>query len=89
MSSEQRDLRERIKAAFRTATDLEAFLIDYFPAIARRIPPDMEVEAQLNLLLKSLSEDQKSELGQILDTRMPGRLLERVGWDSRLDSRFG
>ena len=50
-------LRRAVNQHLKTAADLEAFLLDYFPRTAREISSGMERTAQVNLLLSCESTD--------------------------------
>ena len=50
-------LRKQLSKLLSTDADLEAFLLDYFPAVARRISGGMDRIEKLNLLLRSTDID--------------------------------
>ena len=79
-------LRQLLEHAIRDDSDVEAFCIDYFPAVAKRFSQGMDRTQKLNILL--VHEDGFYILESLYD-RDPGRSatevwIERIAWEDSL-----
>lgn len=64
-------VRALIYAILRTDSQLEAFMMDYYPHIHRMITPSMDKIAKINLLLSAGDEFHRLEIAQNLEQAYP------------------
>ena len=80
-----RELRARIQQSFRTHSDFDAFLIDYFPAFAKRIGSAVDLVERVNLFLKLLDQDQMAYAARLLNLDRHGQQRLFFDEDGRWD----
>lgn len=68
-----RELRQRIEHTFRTTADFDAFLIDHYPDLAKRISPSVDLVERVNLFLKLLDQNQVAHAAHLLNLERHGR----------------
>ncbi len=81
-TNERRDLRKKIDSQLRTDQDLDAFFVDFFPDVYRRLSSGMERAAKVNLLF-TLVETQEISAQLKLCAKPERRLVARRqpwGW---------
>lgn len=71
----RRTLRQILNRALGTPSQLDAFLIDYFPDIFRQTSGGMDREAKLNLLLQ---EDSETHLTSLVHKEFPQQVAETL-----------